>query len=206
MLREPVYPFQPHAGAEELKCLRFKYYVAINQDSVDDFDSKPLLDLVKANDVSGKLPDLSVGGFPFSSCPDVAMLLGFCAYSLPTLNLVQLEAADLLADQAPHPHPFGGFWFLTHDALKDLLEKGSLRMSFAPCNFDLVNASRWVSSSASLQEFQTQQTSQMLLRAKGELAQLKAQVARKEEDVDVKSLQEDLDACMVGTLPSAAAL
>ena len=204
MLREPIYPFQQHAGAGELKCLRFKHYVATNQDKVDDFDAKPLLDLVKANDVGGKLPDLSLGEIPFSTSPDVAMLLGFIAYSLPTLNLVQLEAAELLGDQAPHAHPFGGFSFLPLDALSDLLGKSSARISCAPCNFDLENSSRWVSSSESLQEFQIKEASEMLLRAQEELAKLKRQVGRNEEYV--RALQDDLDACMKGTLPSTAAV
>ena len=202
LLRQLAGCFEPfgQAGSGDGAPRRFKYYVAIDQDTVADMEAMPLVHILQRNDVSGKLSDLQDSSFPFCSCPDLAMLLGFFAYNVHTLNLVQLEATGLLSDQRPHEHPLGGFWFLPPDTLKELVGKGTVQVSYAPCILDLQGTATWQASTTILRHAQQKYAAAQLNMAKDSLRRLQAEAALKE--AEVKELQDVLDDCMGKTARS----
>ena len=121
----------------------FKYYVAINDlanpNCLLEAESGPLVHLLKRNQPMGPFATEEEAIFLCSSM-ETAMTLGFYAYRMTELKLVQVSSHGLLGGKAPVSHPMGNFWILPWKMVADWVGRGSVSLTYAPFEMCCVGA------------------------------------------------------------------
>ena len=165
----------------------FKYYIAVNDlanpNCLAEADPGLLVHLLKKNQPMGPFATEQETIFPLCSSMETAMTLGFYAYRMTELKLVQVSSHGLLGGKAPVPHPMGNFWLLPLNKLADWLERGTVTLKYAPFEMCCVEAGPVKSS----EEIYKEATSINLRKRKAELmadvAELKDQLGQKQREL-----------------------
>ena len=178
------------------RAFNFRYYVAIddsaNENVLMEADPAPLMSLLHRNDPLTDSPFKTVTdagpSIPLASSQQVAMHLGFFAYKLTKLKLVELSYTDLIASSAPYTHPMGAFWVIRMDVLATMLREGRMQIQYAPCEMILTWTGGAKSTEDLVKEAQKLNLRKRRLDLQAEIAELKDALGSKTTELaDVNS-------------------
>lgn len=169
----------------------FRYYVAIddtgNEDDVTEANPLPLLMLLARNDPSSESPfkttNVTGGAIPLASSQQVAMHLGFFAYKLTKLKMVELCYTGLIGGQAPHSHPMGSFWVLRMDILATMLQEGRMQIQYAPYEMTLTMVGQAMTSDSLFLDASVLNLRKRKRQLEADIADLTDQVGAKKSEL-----------------------
>lgn len=188
----------------------FKYYIAINDlgnpNCLSESDPAPLVHMLKRNQPFQGTVFEQDGIYPLCSSMESAMTLGFYAYKLTNLKLVEVQyRGGLIGGKAPHSHPMGNFWFLPGDRIGDWLKHGSLRLFYAPFEMCWVQSDKVKTPADLYKEAMQVNLKKRKAALISEVAGLKEAVALKQQELTEVEKALSLESTPSTTACSAAA-
>ena len=172
------------------KAFNFRYYVVnndiANENALMEADPVPLMSLLHRNDPLTESPFKTYTNtgpsIPLASSQQVSMHLGFFAYKLAKLKLVELSYTDLIAGAAPFMHPMGAFWVIRMDVLATILHEGRMQIQYALCEMSLT----WTGDAKSTEDL-VKEAQKLNLRKRG--LDLHAEIAELKDIVETKTTE-----------------